>query len=215
MQNTDRLYFAYGSNMHVNQMVTRCPGSTFVGKATLRGWKWQINQRGYANVVKTNNPRNKVEGVVYRLTASDEAQLDLSEGVALGCYEKYVQLVNLVINGSWHGMRAEELEEVLDREEERHVQAEQWLAEMKKNKCRPGVTRTQVLAAGTMPVFQPATLQRRLNPFPLESTTQLLTLMQRVSRPMISRSSGLGIPRTSIRFARLGSTPAHGFMWTA
>lgn len=48
---SDRLYFAYGSNLSPEQMARRCPDSIFLGKATLRGHKWQINERGVANVV--------------------------------------------------------------------------------------------------------------------------------------------------------------------
>lgn len=46
------LYFAYGSNLSTEQMRERCPYSTAVGLGKLTGWKWIINARGYANVVK-------------------------------------------------------------------------------------------------------------------------------------------------------------------
>ena len=46
-------YFAYGSNLHLAQMAQRCPGSKFVGKATLSGYEWQIYSRGVANVIKS------------------------------------------------------------------------------------------------------------------------------------------------------------------
>ncbi|KAH6969730.1 hypothetical protein DER45DRAFT_61730 [Fusarium avenaceum] len=46
------LYFAYGSNLSTEQMRQRCPYSTPVGLAYLKGWKWIINARGYANVVQ-------------------------------------------------------------------------------------------------------------------------------------------------------------------
>lgn len=48
---SDRLYFAYGSNLSPQQMAHRCPDSIFLGKATLRWWRWQVNERGVANVV--------------------------------------------------------------------------------------------------------------------------------------------------------------------
>ncbi|UNI21471.1 Cholestenol Delta-isomerase [Purpureocillium takamizusanense] len=45
------LYFAYGSNLSTRQMRQRCPFSTPVGLGFLEGWRWIINERGYANVV--------------------------------------------------------------------------------------------------------------------------------------------------------------------
>ncbi|PTB36445.1 hypothetical protein M441DRAFT_61922 [Trichoderma asperellum CBS 433.97] len=46
------LYFAYGSNLSTEQMRERCPYSTAVGLGKMTGWKWIINRRGYANIVK-------------------------------------------------------------------------------------------------------------------------------------------------------------------
>jgi hypothetical protein len=75
------LYFAYGSNLSFDQMAKRCPGSRFVGRARLHNYQFQINERGYANVVQTNVPDEVVEGLCYRLTESDEINLDHYEGV--------------------------------------------------------------------------------------------------------------------------------------
>ena len=80
------IYFAYGSNLHLEQMAKRCPKSRFLGRATLHGYRWQINQRGFANVVKHRGKR--VEGICYLLDALDEARLDRNEGVHTGAYEK-------------------------------------------------------------------------------------------------------------------------------
>ncbi|POS79700.1 hypothetical protein DHEL01_v201907 [Diaporthe helianthi] len=49
---SDRLYFAYGSNLSPDKMARRCPDSIFLGKATLRGHRWQINERGLVNIVR-------------------------------------------------------------------------------------------------------------------------------------------------------------------
>lgn len=49
---SDRLYFAYGSNLSPEQMAHRCPDSIFLGKATLCGYRWQVNERGRANIVE-------------------------------------------------------------------------------------------------------------------------------------------------------------------
>ncbi|KAA8572454.1 hypothetical protein EYC84_003074 [Monilinia fructicola] len=48
---TPTLYFAYGSNLSLTQMKARCPNSTYYGLGVLQGYRWIINQRGYANIV--------------------------------------------------------------------------------------------------------------------------------------------------------------------
>lgn len=101
---SDRLYFAYGSNISPEQMAHRCPDSIFLGKATLPEYRWQVNERGVANVVPVprRSPQEErkgrrgrddddaaVEGLVYAISAEDERQLDLYEGVAKGRYERF------------------------------------------------------------------------------------------------------------------------------
>ncbi|KAH6845753.1 hypothetical protein B0I37DRAFT_447593 [Chaetomium sp. MPI-CAGE-AT-0009] len=88
-----RLYFAYGGNLAFRQMATRCPGSSYVGRAVLPDYRWQINERGYANILPS--PGSSVHGLVFELgpgpassPSSDEACLDRSEGVRTGAYTK-------------------------------------------------------------------------------------------------------------------------------
>ncbi|KAF2437930.1 hypothetical protein P171DRAFT_424878 [Karstenula rhodostoma CBS 690.94] len=91
------LYFAYGSNLSLSQMHTRCPTSTYLGIARLTGYTWLINQRGYANIVEATSPtqdppppaasepeekeEKEVYGLVYALPPASLASLDISEGV--------------------------------------------------------------------------------------------------------------------------------------
>jgi gamma-glutamylcyclotransferase len=88
----DTVYFGYGSNLWRQQMAERCPHSTFVGIGRLSGYRWQINDRGYANVVElhsdttnsnaaTSEFEDVVYGLIYTLTALDESRLDKNEGV--------------------------------------------------------------------------------------------------------------------------------------
>jgi gamma-glutamylcyclotransferase len=56
-------------------------------KSTIR--KWIISSRHFANVIQSENDRDMVYGMVYKLTAEDERKLDVSEGVARGNYVKY------------------------------------------------------------------------------------------------------------------------------
>lgn len=82
----DNLYFAYGSNLHLAQMDLRCPSSIFIGKGVLYNYRWQINERGVANVVRSD--RDHVEGLLFSITRKDERVLDRSEGISRGFYEK-------------------------------------------------------------------------------------------------------------------------------
>ena len=79
------LYFAYGSNMSLTQMASRCPSSTFEGKGRLSGYRWQINERGVGNIIESRG--NYVEGVVYKIDQDNRRQLDRNEGVGRGYYK--------------------------------------------------------------------------------------------------------------------------------
>ncbi len=81
-----QLYFAYGSNMDARQMARRCPGATATGKATMAGWQFIINERGYATVVPKEGAL--VHGVLWELSPEHEATLDVYEAVAEGLYTK-------------------------------------------------------------------------------------------------------------------------------
>jgi gamma-glutamylcyclotransferase len=85
-QPSAKLYFGYGSNLWIQQMHKRCPGSHFVGIGRLKGYKWIINDRGYANIVElpkglSECAQNEVWGLIFYLLPHDEAQLDKNEGV--------------------------------------------------------------------------------------------------------------------------------------
>lgn len=93
------LYFAYGSNLSTAQMRQRCPYSTPIGLGYLPGWRWIINERGFANIVQlpaestaasssTQREDEGVYGLLYLLPPEDEARLDGYEGVPWA-YEKF------------------------------------------------------------------------------------------------------------------------------
>ncbi|KAI9147488.1 Gamma-glutamylcyclotransferase [Paramyrothecium foliicola] len=88
-----KLYFAYGSNLCLEQMATRCPNSQYVGRAILTEHRWHINSRGYANIVQSSG--YNVHGLVYDIDSTDEARLDKSEGVSTGAYSKSLLSVTL------------------------------------------------------------------------------------------------------------------------
>ncbi len=79
-------YFAYGSNMDVEQMRYRCPGAKVVGTGLLKQHRFIINRHGVASVVP--DPTQCVYGVLWHITPAHEAVLDDYEGVDEGCYYK-------------------------------------------------------------------------------------------------------------------------------
>ena len=101
-----RLYLAYGSNLSLTQMRSRCPSAIYVGVAMLEGWRWLIGERGYANIVPIapssapdEESRHVVYGLVYTLTTEDEARLDTYEGVPWA-YQKDTLTITLCNGGS-------------------------------------------------------------------------------------------------------------------
>ena len=79
-----RPYFAFGSNLSLDQMRKRCPGHQLVGIAVLTNHRVVCNKKGdngldyYAGIVCS--PGDEVLGVLYQLTEEDIASLDVSEG---------------------------------------------------------------------------------------------------------------------------------------
>ncbi|QZY45267.1 poly-gamma-glutamate hydrolase family protein [Mycolicibacterium austroafricanum] len=72
-------YFAYGSNLCVQQMARRCPDATDPRRATLADHDWLINERGVATIEPFAG--SEVHGVVWRVSDRDLATLDSAEGV--------------------------------------------------------------------------------------------------------------------------------------
>ncbi|OTA06536.1 hypothetical protein A9Z42_0072890 [Trichoderma parareesei] len=136
------LYFAYGSNLSTEQMRQRCPYSTAVGLGKLSGWKWIINERGYANIVKLDDGEDDVSGedegkgrmedeeeeekkkekqshvygMLYLLPTEDEDRLDGYEGVPWA-YEKVYLEASWVSSSSGGGGKEDEEEEEAGGEE--------------------------------------------------------------------------------------------------
>ena len=73
------LYFAYGSNLCVQQMARRCPDAVGPRHAFLHGHDWLINQRGVATIEPFTG--SEVHGVVWEVSDRDLAALDSAEGV--------------------------------------------------------------------------------------------------------------------------------------
>src|SRR3989344_3074387 len=76
--------FAYGSNMDLEQMKKRCPGSVLLGKAVLKDYRIafsifsDLRKCGCADIQCV--PGSEVWGLLYRISDSDLDALDEYEG---------------------------------------------------------------------------------------------------------------------------------------
>jgi len=72
-------YFAYGSNMDLEQMYERCPhNNKLLGVSILEGWEFFINSRGVANIIMSEN--SNVYGIIFKITDRCLSCLDMHEG---------------------------------------------------------------------------------------------------------------------------------------
>lgn len=80
------IYFAYGANMDPVHMSASCPAAGHLGLAVLPGHAFGIAAGGLGTI--RADPNARVRGVLWDLTAADEAALDEFEGLATGFYRK-------------------------------------------------------------------------------------------------------------------------------
>lgn len=76
-----KFYLAYGSNLSVGQMLHRCPNAVYVGRADLEGTRLMFrgSRTGSYLTVEPAEGRS-VPCLVWKVTETDEANLDLYEG---------------------------------------------------------------------------------------------------------------------------------------
>lgn len=72
------LYFAYGSNINLDQMRYRCPDATVYGQAVLDNYDLRFRGSGVATVEPKEGAC--VYGLLWELTDKCEASLDRYEG---------------------------------------------------------------------------------------------------------------------------------------
>jgi hypothetical protein len=85
------LYFAYGSNMDVAAMASRCPRSKPVGPARLPRHRLAVMREGW--LTATRDARGEVHGVLWDVAFADIPALDRHEELASGLYAKVSQPV--------------------------------------------------------------------------------------------------------------------------
>ena len=78
----ERLYFAYGSNINLDQMAHRCPNAQVVGPVVLENYKLLFRSNTRNAGVATIKPHKgrKVHGLLWKITPECEKALDLYEG---------------------------------------------------------------------------------------------------------------------------------------
>ena len=78
----ERLYFAYGSNINLEQMAVRCPAAQVVGPAVLDGYEllFRGNRRGTGVATIEPLAGSQVHGLLWMLTPECERSLDVYEG---------------------------------------------------------------------------------------------------------------------------------------
>lgn len=76
-----RLYFAYGSNINLDQMAHRCPAAEVVGPVVLENYRLLFRGNYRGNGVATIVPRkgSKVHGLLWKITPVCEKSLDTYE----------------------------------------------------------------------------------------------------------------------------------------
>nr|WP_325222301.1 gamma-glutamylcyclotransferase family protein [uncultured Oscillibacter sp.] len=74
----ERLYFAYGSNINLEQMDCRCPDATVVGPVSLENYELLFRASGVATIAPKEG--GKVHGLLWSITPECEQSLDRYEG---------------------------------------------------------------------------------------------------------------------------------------
>lgn len=109
-----KVYFTYGSNMHIQQMADRCPDSRLFAVGILRSYKWEINSRGVANVIQGNR-EDFVEGIMFTVSPDDVRALRLHEGVdaQLYCEREFDVEVEPILDTSLEGKKSADAARIL------------------------------------------------------------------------------------------------------
>ena len=76
-----KLYIAYGSNLNMQQMRSRCPGSVFVGTGVVENYELQFKGSRYgAHATIAPRVGASVPVGIWKIQQRDENRLDLYEG---------------------------------------------------------------------------------------------------------------------------------------
>lgn len=78
----EKYYYAYGSNMNLDQMEYRCPDAEVVGKAVLKDYRlvFRGNRSGNGVASVVPDPGKEVQGLLWKISPRCERSLDFYEG---------------------------------------------------------------------------------------------------------------------------------------
>jgi AIG2 family protein len=88
------VYFAYGSNMLTERLIERCPGATFLGRASAPNYRLTFSKKskdgsGKATLTREPNPGVSAHGVMFRIPIGERSALDAAEGPGYDRYEGF------------------------------------------------------------------------------------------------------------------------------
>jgi len=81
-------YFAYGSNINKKQMLYRCNGCKFIYYAVCLNYKFLINKRGVATIIKSKG--KKTYGILWLISQKNLKNLDHFEGLKSNRYYRKI-----------------------------------------------------------------------------------------------------------------------------
>lgn len=94
--------FGYGSNMCLGRMTCRVPSASPITVAELRGYRFRFNKRSTkdgsakGNAIKSDDPNDRVLGVVFDVLEREMHWLDEAEGLNAG-----YNVEHLPLYGGW------------------------------------------------------------------------------------------------------------------
>ena len=86
----ENLYFAYGSNLDLEQMAQRCPDAEIVEPVRLENYELRFRGSGFATVAPKKG--STVHGLVWKITPNCEQSLDRYEGYPHFYYKTELEL---------------------------------------------------------------------------------------------------------------------------
>ena len=84
----EQYYFAYGSNINLQQMAFRCPNAKVVGPCVLENYEllFRGNGGGFGVATIAAKEGSRVHGLLWKITPRDEQRLDVYEGYGIMTY---------------------------------------------------------------------------------------------------------------------------------
>ena len=101
-----KLYFAYGSNMDLNQMAFRCPDAEVLETVRLEGYRLAFRSNGGNRGVATilPDPDSHVDGVLWEISPEEERNLNFYEGFPRLYGKPTLTVVNRLKGSGGHGL---------------------------------------------------------------------------------------------------------------